>query len=415
MEIANLLFNVLLFNVLLFNVGLTTNGRVTGTMESYYRANGELSAPKAAYIHVPFCHSRCPYCSFTVVANRLDLVDRYVEAVTRELASLGHPRIVNTIFIGGGTPTLLPRDPMVRLFEVIRRWLPLAYNGEWSIEANPQDIDRNLCFLLRDQGINRISLGGQSFNTAKLKMLGRDHTGDQLASSIDIASQYFNEVSVDLIFGVPGEDMQVWKSDLQTATSRGVNHLSTYGLTYEKGAHYWSQLQKGQIVAVVEETELEMYLYAINTLTQHGMNHYEVSNFAKPGSECLHNQTYWQGDAWLGFGPGAAAFVDGTRTVNHRSTLNYLQRMENGQSPVAESHTLDWSTRTRERFIFGMRQLKGVQWSSLANSGEPPSVEAISQQLTKHIALGFIEWHDGHVRLTPQGLPISDSLWLDYW
>ena len=167
-----------------------------------------------------------PYCSFTVVANRLDWVDRYVEAVTRELSALGRPHAVNTIFIGGGTPTVLPREPMVRFLEVIRRWLPLADNGEWSIEANPQDIDRDLCLLLRDQGINRISLGGQSFDTVKLKMLGRDHTGEQLANSIDIASQWFNEVSVDLIFGVPGEDMHVWKSDLQTTTSRGVSHLS---------------------------------------------------------------------------------------------------------------------------------------------------------------------------------------------
>lgn len=384
-------------------------------MESHPSASEHLSTPKAAYIHVPFCHSRCPYCSFTVVANRLDLVDRYVEAVTRELTTIGRPHEVNTIFIGGGTPTLLPREPMVRFLEAIRRWLPLADNGEWSIEANPQDVDRDLCQLLSDQGINRISLGGQSFDAAKLKTLGRDHTGDQLASAIDTASQWFNEVSVDLIFGVPGEDMQVWKSDLQSATTRGVSHLSAYGLTYEKGAHYWSQLQKGQIVAVSEEIELEMYLYAIETLTQHGMNHYEVSNFAKPGSECTHNQTYWQGNAWFGFGPGAAAFVDGTRSVNHRSTIKYLQRMETGQSPVAESQTLDWSTRTRERFIFGMRQLKGVDWNSLASSGEPQSIEDIAQQIPKHIALGFIEWHEGNIRLTPQGLPISDSLWLDYW
>lgn len=384
-------------------------------MKSHLIAHEHLSIPKAAYVHVPFCHSRCPYCSFTVIANRMDLVDRYVEAVTRELTTLGSPKPVNTIFIGGGTPTLLPRESMMQLCEVIRRWLPLANDGEWSIEANPQDIDPTLCRLLRDQGINRISLGGQSFDMAKLKMLGRDHTGDQLARSIDIASQWFDEVSVDLIFGVPGEDMEVWRSDLGTAISLGVSHLSTYGLTYEKGSHYWSQLQKGQILAVAEEVELEMYLYAIATLTQNGMIHYEVSNFANPGSECMHNQTYWQGDSWLGFGPGAAAYVDSTRTVNHRSTLKYLQRMETGLSPIAESQTLDWSTRTRERFIFGMRQLKGVDWSTLVNAGEPDAIEAIAQQIPKHIELGFLEWNQGYIRLTPQGLPISDSLWLDYW
>lgn len=388
---------------------------VSGTVESYPRTAEDLSNPKAAYIHVPFCHARCPYCSFTVVANRLDLVDRYVEAVTLELAKHAKPQAVNTIFIGGGTPTLLPRAAMEHLFGAIRTWLPLAEGGEWSIEANPQDVNRDLCLLLRDQGINRISLGGQSFDSAKLKMLGRDHRGQQLSSAIETASEWFDEVAVDLIFGVPNEDMRIWKSDLRMATSHCVSHVSAYGLTYEKGARYWSQLQQGQIVAVAEETELEMYLYAIDSLTQHGMNHYEVSNFAKPGSECRHNQTYWQGNAWLGFGPGAAGYVHGTRSVNHRSTIKYLQRMEAGQSPIAETQTLDWPTRTRERFIFGMRQLKGIDWNVFARSGEPQAVAAIATQISKHVALGFLEWQESYIRLTPSGLPISDSLWVDYW
>ncbi len=275
------------------------------TMQSDQSAAEHLSAPQAAYVHVPFCHSRCPYCNFTVVANRLDLVDRYIDAIARELSALEQPHAVQTIFIGGGTPSMLPQPAMLRLLHEIRKWIPLVAGGEWSIEANPQDVDHELCSLLRDQGINRISLGGQSFDNAKLLKLGRDHTGDQLARAVDTASQWFEKVSVDLIFGVPGEDMTVWKSDLRNVTSRGLSHVSSYGLTYEKGARYWSQLQKGQIEAVAEETELEMYLYAIETLTAHGILQYEVSNFARPGSECVHNQTYWQGNAWFGFGPGA--------------------------------------------------------------------------------------------------------------
>lgn len=384
-------------------------------MEFLQKTEPQLSPPKAAYIHVPFCHSRCPYCSFTVAVNRSDWVDRYIVAIGKEMTGIGQPHPVDTIFIGGGTPTLLPRDPMLQLLEQIRQWLPLATNGEWSIEANPQDVDDDLCKLLRDQGINRISLGGQSFEDSKLKTLGRDHSGDQLARSIDTATQWFDEVSVDLIFGVPGEDMRIWKSDLEKATSRNVSHVSTYGLTYEKGTRYWGQLQKGQISAVAEDVELEMYLYAIETLKKHGMLHYEVSNFAKPGSECVHNQTYWHGDAWFGFGPGAAAYVNGTRTVNHRSTLKYLQRMEAGQSPVAESQTLDWPTRTKERFIFGMRKLSGVHWSSFLLSGEPNCVEVIEKQIPKHIELGFIQWDGDYIRLTAEGLPICDSLWVDYW
>ena len=371
--------------------------------------------PTAAYIHVPFCHRRCPYCNFTVVADRADWMKRFLEAVTGELSGLKSSQSVNTIFVGGGTPTLLPPDLLRRLLETISTWLPIkSSDSEWSIEANPNNVSNELCKLLRECGVNRISLGGQSFNDSKLRTLGRDHRGEQLQQAIRIASQWFDEVSVDLIFGVPGESTDDWRTDLRTAVELPITHVSTYGLTYEKGAHYWSQLQRGDIVAVSEEAELDMYMTAIEQLCEAGFEHYEVSNFSLPGSSCKHNENYWNGEPWYAFGPGAASFVDGVRRVNHRSTGTYLKRMEAGDSPVAEEEVLDWATWTRERFVFGMRKLSGVDWALMASVGKAETIQMIQNQITQHVSEGWLEWCDGHIRMTSRALPVSDGLWKDY-
>ncbi len=236
--------------------------------------------PKAAYVHVPFCHQRCPYCNFTLVANRPEWIDRYLSAIEIDLSQLKIPRFVDTIFIGGGTPTLLDDRQLLRLFSSLRRWLPISELGEWTIEANPNDLTELKCRWMAEQGINRISIGGQSFDSKKLLALGREHDGSGLRSALEIANQTFSNVSVDLIFGVPDETLDVWKRDLESALASGVQHLSTYGLTYEKGAAFWSQLRQGRIRATSEEVELAMYDTAIERITAAGMWHYEVSNFA---------------------------------------------------------------------------------------------------------------------------------------
>lgn len=342
-------------------------------------------------------------------------MERYVNAVTVELSLLNTARPMNTIFIGGGTPTLLPHDLLQRFLDSIAHWLPIdTARGEWTIEANPNDVSDELCKLLRQSGVNRVSLGGQSFQDTKLIMLGRDHRGGQLQQAIRIASRWFDEVSVDLIFGVPGETIDHWRSDLDCAVELPITHVSTYGLTYEKGARYWSRLQRGDIVAVSEEVELEMYTTAIENLSQAGFEHYEVSNFSLPGSSCRHNETYWNGEPWYAFGPGAASFVDGVRRVNHRSTGTYLKRIESGESPIAEEDVLDWETWTRERFVFGMRKRKGVGWECLVNVGKCETIETIQRQIKLHVQDGWLEWCDGHIKMTTKALPVSDGLWKDY-
>ncbi len=375
----------------------------------------DLDQPRAAYVHVPFCHHRCPYCNFTVVADHLEWVDRYLLAIEIELSQLKHPKPVDTIFIGGGTPTLLDESQLARLFDGLRRWLPMNAEGEWTIEANPNDLTASKCRFLSSQGINRISIGGQSFDAAKLKTLGRDHDGDGLRRAIMVAKDFCPNVSVDLIFGVPGETLPVWQHDLEAAFIAGVHHLSTYSLTYEKGAIFWSQLQRGNIRATTEEDELAMYFEAIERITDAGMLHYEVSNFAYPNYACRHNESYWTAQPWWAFGPGAASFVDGVRCINHRSTSKYLQKIEANQSPIAESETIDWAQWTRERFVFGMRKIVGVDWCELTRTGEPTSVAAIREILDRHIEAGWFVEEANQVSLSRAGLAISDGLWPEYF
>ena len=202
-----------------------------------WKAGGD--QPTAAYVHIPFCRHRCGYCNFSLMANREDLNERFLKALEMEFSELKIPRPVKTLFLGGGTPSILPREPMDRLLRLLGYWLPMNHGGEWSMEANPLDVTESFCRHVRSLGVNRLSIGGQSFQASKLKRLERDHSPDQLVESVRIAMQHFDRVSIDLIFAAPEETLDGWHDDLQRALELGVQHVSTYGLTFEKGARFW--------------------------------------------------------------------------------------------------------------------------------------------------------------------------------
>jgi oxygen-independent coproporphyrinogen-3 oxidase len=367
--------------------------------------------PQAAYVHVPFCRHRCGYCNFTLVAGRDDLIEPYLRALARELTWLGEPQPVQTLFVGGGTPTHLPPDALARLLTLLKRWLPLLPGGEWSIEANPVDLDPARLEVLRQVGITRISLGVQSLAPHKLAALERDHDADCVAQAMAAARQVAQSVSLDLIFGVPGETLADWQQDLQSALALAPDHLSTYGLTWEKGTRFWARRLRGQLAPLEEETERAMYEHAIDCLTAAGLEHYEVSNFARPGHRCRHNEVYWKREPFFGVGPGAARLIGGRREVNHRSTTTYLRRVLAGQSPVQEAEHLGPEDAAREQLVLGLRRMEGVDLAafykatgfSVAQLGGPALEEMLQQ--------GFLELVAGRLRLTRQGLLISDSLW----
>jgi oxygen-independent coproporphyrinogen-3 oxidase len=367
--------------------------------------------PCAAYIHVPFCQRRCGYCNFTVVAGREDLVDAYLQALERELSWLGAPREVKTLFFGGGTPTHLTPPQLARLIECVRRWHPLADGCEFSVEANPADLDTETLDVLVAGGVNRISLGVQSFDDTKLAQLERDHRRAQVQAALEHSRRRFASVAIDLIFAAPGESLDTWRADLLTTVAAWPDHVSTYGLTFEKGAAFWARRQRGELQAVDEGSERAMFELAIDTLTGAGYEHYEVSNFALPGHRCRHNETYWRGGSYFAVGPGAARFVDGWRETNHRSTTTYLKRVLSGQSPIAERERLDPESAARERLVFGLRMIEGINCEQFRQDAGFAVDALVGDVLPPLVERGLFTRTATSLRLTRSGLMISDAIW----
>ena len=247
---------------------------------------------------------------------------------------------MRTIFIGGGTPTYLSASRLDRLLSEIGRWLPLESGGEYSIEATPESITDATVAVLTDHGVNRVSLGVQSFRPELLTQLDRIHSPDQVAPAVDRIRRRIDNISLDMIFGIPSQSLHDWQQDLEMALSLVPNHVSTYGLTYEKGTPLWKQRKRGQVVPVTESSELAMYLYAMDRLGEAGLEQYEISNFARPNYRCSHNETYWANEAYFGFGVGAARYVMGRRELNRRNTRDYIRVVLAGEDPTVQSERL---------------------------------------------------------------------------
>lgn len=370
---------------------------------------GGWPTPTAAYVHVPFCRHRCGYCNFSVVANRDDLIDRFLQAIDQELARLNQPK-VRTIFVGGGTPTHLNRHQLGRLLRLIRKRFDLADKYEWSIEANPEDIGEEKLDLLLEHGVNRVSLGIQSFDDRKLYKLERSHSGQSATESVQAVCRRIPNVSLDLIFAAPGETFENWRQDLESALSLPILHLSTYALTFEKGTTFWSRRHRGELKSLEESLEVEMYELGRTLTSRAGLDQYEISSFAREGFQCQHNLSYWEGQGWHAAGPGAARFVDGRREVNHRSTTSYLRRMQSNQDPTAESEPISIRQYARERAAFGIRMLAGIDIDALSQATGVDLRGECGDAITKCVEEDLIQESDHRIRLTERGILFADTV-----
>lgn len=374
--------------------------------------------PRAAYIHVPFCAHHCCYCDFAVVAGKDHLADRYLDALAQEMASLQTPQEVETIFIGGGTPTHLKVPQLVRLLETIRAWFqpsvrvpglnPAARKLEFSVEANPGTLDADKIGILADYGVNRLSLGAQSSHTHLLQILERTHSWLDVTRAVESSRQRICEISLDLIFGVPGQTLAQWREDLQRAVDLGINHLSTYGLTFEKGTPLWKRREAGAVTPVGEELERAMYGEAMDVLAGAGFEHYEISSFARPGHRCRHNQVYWANEAHFGFGLGAARYVHGRRETNTRDLGTYLRKVSAGEAHVQQSEKLDPEDRARETAMVQMRRAEGIgRESFLAQTGYEMDA-LVGDAVRLHIEGGLLVDDGRRVCLTREGKFFAD-------
>ncbi len=366
--------------------------------------------PRAAYIHVPFCAHRCSYCDFAIAVGKDELRDRYVDALIAEHTTLGSPQPVNTLFLGGGTPSHLTGIQLERLLVAILTWLPPLPGHEFSLEANPESLDIDKIKILADHGVTRVSLGAQSFQAPLLKALGRDHAPDEIPRAVERVKAHLAEVSLDLIFGAPGQTLAEWQTDLARGLELEPDHLSTYGLTYETGTPLWKDRQRGRVRALDEDAELALYECAIDRLTAAGFEHYETSNFARRGRRCRHNEVYWANHAYFGLGMGAARYQMGRRELNTRDLNTYMRKALAGESPTFQSEELSAPERARETLALGLRRAEGVTRATFRAQTGFDLDELTGEAIPRHVALGMMEDDGTAIRLTRQGKPVADAV-----
>ena len=369
------------------------------------------SCIRHAYVHVPFCRHRCGYCDFTLVAGRDDLFDDYFTALGIELKRLSQPIELDTLYLGGGTPTHVGPDGVKRLFSEFHDALQPSPAAEVTIEANPLDVTEAMIEAFHACGINRVSLGVQSLNPVTLEKLDRDHRESDVRRVMDLLGKSGFTVSVDLIIAVPEQTLDMVARDVEEIISLCAHHISVYCLTWEEGTAFWGKRARGTLTPVVEDLEREMYELVIDQLSVAGYQQYEVSNFAQPAMTCRHNKVYWDCRAWEAFGPGAARFDGRKRTTNVRSVSAWIKKLINDQSVTGDVDTMTPEGAARERLVLGLRQRCGIDRLAFLEASGFEVDDLARKPIEEWVAAGLAEDDGCRIRLTRSGLLLSDSLW----
>lgn len=365
------------------------------------------------YVHVPFCTSKCRYCGFYSQPPAGRDVDRLVSALLTEVRQYRTVEAVRTIYVGGGSPTSLPVHQLARLIEAITSLWPAT--EEFTVECNPGQAGVEMLSMLARGGVTRLSFGAQSFHAAELELLGRRHRVDDVRRSIEQAQDLgFTNVGIDLIFAIPGSTLQSWEDCLQAAIALGVQHISAYSLSFEPGTLLEEARRLGHIAPVDEDTDRAMYELAIDCLASAGFVQYEVSNFARGGFECRHNQGYWENRPYIGIGPSAASYWQGERTANVADIDAYIQRVEAGCSPVEERSRPSDADRICETAVLNLRTRQGVDLAEFRRRTGADFREVFQTPLRRHEHAGLLEVTADHVRLARKALGVADSVLCDF-
>lgn len=364
--------------------------------------------PRAAYIHVPFCAHHCGYCDFAVVAGRDDLMDAYLQALQREMGP--EQEEIDTLFLGGGTPSHLPMPQLKKLLDILRERFTLNPDHEFSIEVNPDSLTDEKLHLLQEYGVNRMSIGAQSFHTRTLAVLERRHISEEVPRVVELARSFMHSISLDLMFGAPGQTLFQWQMDLERALALPINHLSTYGLTYEKGTRLWKSVREGLILPLTEEDERRMYDLAMDWLYEAGWEHYEISSFATVGHRCRHNQAYWINLPFYGFGLGAARHLNFIREVNTRSIEGYIKKCMAGESPTQQREAHTPESYARETATLNLRRKEGIIRRMFREQTEIDIDDIAHDVIRRFVMQGLLEDDGSSVRLTKEGKFLADTV-----
>ncbi|MCB9884406.1 MAG: radical SAM family heme chaperone HemW [Planctomycetes bacterium] len=374
------------------------------------------TAPTSLYVHVPFCVVKCGYCDFNsyVVEDR-SVHDTFLEALERELAASWRGAPPVSVFIGGGTPSLLDPARLERLLQILARHVDLKDAPEVSMEANPESLTEEKAAIARAHGVRRLSMGVQSFHPHHLRFLDRAHSGERAEQAFaEARAAGFDNLSVDMMFGLPGETFDEWRADLERAIALRPDHVSAYNLTFEPGTRLHRDMQRGEVEPNEQEVDRAMFEFTRSRLAEAGFDAYEISNFAGPGGPCRHNDHYWlQGD-YVGIGPGASSHRQGVRTTNSKPIESWAKAALAGLPPSASAETLRPRQRAAEALWLGIRRRDGVDVAAVEARLDLPVREWFGALLDEQQRQGLVRWDGACLRLTGDGLLVADRVGGEY-
>lgn len=365
--------------------------------------------PSSAYVHIPFCTQICYYCDFSKVFIKNQPVDAYLEHLIQETRSYEIGKL-RTLYIGGGTPTALSAQQLAYLLTELPKVMDLSEVEEFTIEANPGDLDPDKIAVLKDSQVNRVSLGVQTFDNKMLKKIGRSHQEQDIYDNIRYLKQAgFDNISIDLIYALPGQTMDQVKENVAKAIDLDIPHMSLYSLILENHTVFMNRMRRGKLPLPKEELEAEMFEYIIEELEKAGFEHYEISNFSKPGFESRHNLVYWDNAEYYGLGAGASGYVDGIRYKNHGPIRHYLEAVEAGKARITEEH-LTLEEKMEEELFLGLRKKTGVSKARFEEKFGVSFDQRYGQVVASLTEQRLLVPDDKQVRMTKRGLFLGDTV-----
>ncbi|HAR45941.1 MAG: hypothetical protein A2X56_03725 [Nitrospirae bacterium GWC2_57_13] len=371
------------------------------------------------YVHIPFCAGKCRYCGFFSTVYTVEAADQFLKALGQEAFLLRRQfqdQVFETLYIGGGTPSLLSPRQITDLFELLKANFHFFSGGEWSIEANPDSLSSETFDMLLEAGVNRLSIGVQSFSDEELRVLGRRHKALRAEESVRQAQRSgFRNIGIDLIFGIPGQSLADWEKTLASAVGLGPQHISAYALSLDEGTIFSREAAAGALSLPDEGIVSAMYDKALDMLRGAGYGHYEISNFALPGCECRHNRNYWSRGEYLGLGPGAWSFVRGRRSSNCADICAYEQQLSGGALPTAYEESVGSTEAAAETLLLALRTGEGLDIRDYERLCGRPAAARVHAGAARLLGSGLVQIADGRIRLTARGMFLSDEVIERLW
>ena len=366
------------------------------------------------YIHIPFCLAKCAYCAFVSYPVKNFDPDSYVKALYREIDFWSERcagEQFSSIFIGGGTPTILPDDDLTGILARLHNKFQISTEAEISVETNPNTIDKGKAVTLRKAGVNRLSIGIQPFDDRTLQLINRTHTSKEGRDAVKIARQAgFDNINLDLIYGLPEQDPANWRKTLKEALALEPEHLAAYQLSIDPGSTFARQAEKGELQLPDEEQEAEMHDDTARIMAASDLNRYEISNYALPGKLCRHNLIYWHNEEYLGFGAGAVSFRSGLRIRNTPDPVLYEKRLQSGEPPWLDSEALPRETSFRETVIMGLRLIEGIDLGRLKERFGIDTLEYYGETMERLLEDKLVEITNNRLKLTATALPVANQV-----